>query len=125
MNKKLVLMFIVIIVSLGCNNDLDKKVVISDDGRNSLTIISKDGEYYIFEGKLDTDKIPLTGYVKNKGVVEHFNALVRWSNGQVVLYHTYGVFDESKKPKNMILNRTTVEEFERLKKLPDYEYFYY
>ncbi|MGP1994269.1 hypothetical protein D9V96_020480 [Zobellia laminariae] len=125
MKKKLVAISLILIVFLGCDSGLKKKIITSEDGLNSLTIISKDAEYYIFKGKLDLDKIPANGYVKNKGVVEHFNALVKWSNGQVDLYHTYGVFDESKKPKDIILNRVSVKEFERLKKLPEYEYFYY
>ena len=123
MNNNIV--FILMVVLFSCNSVDDQKVIKSNDSKNSITILKNKSQYFIFDGIANKDSLLTKGYIINEGGIEYYNALVKWTEGRVYLYHTYGIFDESNNRDSIINNKIPVWEFEELKKNPEYKYFYY
>lgn len=118
-----ILLVIVSLIQFGCGNDFEKKVITADDGKHSLMIIKKNSMYFIYNSL--TDSPDSSDYVINRSFIEYFVGLVKWSEGKAYIFQTYGEFDEPKSGSSIVVKIVTTKEFERLKELPEYEYFYY
>lgn len=115
-----------LILFFSCSGKYDRKVITSNNNQNeSITIIRKGSQYLIYNGIVNLDSIPENGYIINEGVIEYFNALANWDDGKVIIYHTYGSFNESNNQGDIVLKRISVKEFEKLKDDPANTYFYY
>lgn len=116
---------IILILFFGCTNHYNKKVICEKGKKQCITIFQKESHYYIYQGNISIGNEPSNGYVINEGVVEYFNALVRWIDGVPHIYYTYGIYDDSNSDGRVIVKKITVKQFEQLKKNPEYSYFYY
>lgn len=123
--RKLLLNVALSLMLLSCSEEYDLKIIQSKDQAKALTIIYKDSQYLIFDGKVNIQAIPSAGYVINQGGIEYFTALVKWENEKVFIYYTYGILENSIGSEHIILNRISVKEFTELKSDSSYTYFYY
>jgi len=123
--KYLIIFSSLLFVFSSCR-DRERKIVNSDYGDYSLTILKIDNEIYLINREYKSDNKPQNDFILNNGGVEYYTGLINWSENSTNIYTTYGVYDTTKADKRLKLTRVSTSEFEKLKKdSSNYKYFYY
>lgn len=118
------LLILIGVLTTACKSESENMVITSNDGKMRLTVVSNGKNHTLYSHSENMNYSNKSDFLKSDGFYEHYNALVKWKNDTTYLYFNYGNFDLSLNSKIKV-ETITVKEFERLKKLNDYTYFFF
>ena len=109
-----------------CESKIEKEIIASSDNQNAITILKTPEGYYLVDGVYQSDSMPKDDYILNKGGIEYYNGLVRWTKNQTLIYSSYGTYDTTKTGSKLKQVIISTKEFEQLKSdSSNFKYFYY
>lgn len=104
----------------------EKKIIVSNNGKNQLTILIFDDGKYIINGKYNSDEKPDINYIKSDSFYEYHTGLAKWTENRIEIFSQYGNFDTINSNGKIKVFKVVTKEFEELKKdSAQYTYFYY
>ena len=123
-----VVIFLLILLTAGCKEDIQKRTIYSDDEKNAITVLhfGDKNKTYLINEQYPYDTIPQENYILNNHyVLENFIGLVEWTDTTTVIYTQYGEFETSNAGDDFLLKEISTKEFEEMKKdTVRYKYFY-
>ena len=128
LNNYFVLFILITLSLLSCGEGNQNEIQYVYDGQDSLkciSILQKNGIYYIINGKHYSDTIPENYIVNSDRVLEYFPGLVKWRGERVYIYSSYGQFDSSHSGKNMVHQKLKNIDFNKLQVDSNITYFFY
>jgi len=104
----------------------EKKIIVSNDGKNQLTILKFDNGKYLINGKSNSDEKPNINYIKLDRFYEYHTGLAKWTENRIKIFSQYGNFDTINSNGKIKVFKIETKKFEELKKDSlQYTYFYY
>ncbi len=123
-----VVIFLLILLTAGCKEDIQKRTIHSDDKKNAITVLhfGDKNKTYLINELYPYDTIPRANYILNNHYsLENFIGLVAWTDSTTVIYTQYGEFETSNAGEHFLLKEISTKKFEEMKKdTVRYKYFY-
>lgn len=126
MNNLSIIVFLISMLCMTSCGKTEKKIIVSNNGKNKLTILIFDDGKYIINGKYNSDEKPDINYIKSDSFYEYHTGLAKWTENRIEIFHQYGNFDTINSNGEIKVFKVVTKEFEELKKdSAQYTYFYY